>query len=251
MQNFFNVDPNELAATAAALQQILKERGWRAKFLRGTHQYIFAERPDGETFNIADSAPEMTSRFSSIIASDKLATYELLNEIGVPQADTRIATVASISAMLEKYEKIVIKPIDGSHSDGITTDIMNLEDAFSALDLAEKKSDSGRALVQQQLDLNEPEVRSICIDYKFIEAIQRTHTDSEVAFEDVTDTFSKNKIQLSKRIATALDLPVIGIEFLGDYVLEVSASPSLYYPLSDEEKSKYGVYKLVDYLENF
>ena len=317
MQNFFDVNPNDLTMTTASLQRILEERGWRAKFLRGTHQYIFAERPDGETFNIAGSAPEMTSRFSGIIADDKLATYELLKDLGVPQAETKIATAASISALLSKYGRIVIKPIDGAHGNGITTGITNLDDALIALELAEKFSDSGRALVQQQLDFDGPETRAICIDYKFVEALNRipaqvtgdgTHTVSELidienstirteayksslAFidreyaeqymreknnanyvpkpdekvqvikmcnigrggtvEDVSESFSDDKKQLSKCIATALDLPVIGIDFLGDYVLEVNASPSLYYPLPDEKKANFGVEKLVDYLENF
>ena len=315
MQNFFDVNPDDLTMTTKALQEILKERGWRANFLRGTHQYVFSERPDGELFYIAGSAPETTSRFAGIIADDKYATYELLNRLGVPQAETKIATAASISAMLEKYKRVVIKPIDGAHGNGITTGITNLDDAFTALELAEKFSESGRALVQQQLDFNEPETRVICINYKFIEALNRipahvtgdgTHTVAELiqienstirteayksnlAFidedyskqylketgkadyipkanekvqvvkmcnigrggtvEDVSDSFPDDKKQLSKRIASALKLPVIGIDFLGDYVLEVNASPSLYYPLSDAKKARYGVEKLVDYLE--
>ena len=66
--------------------------------------------------------------------------------------------------------------------------------------------------------------------------------------EDETDTFPLEKKALAEKIAKTLDLPVVGIDFFGDYVLEVNASPSLYYPL-DGPRADFGVEKLVDFLE--
>ena len=66
--------------------------------------------------------------------------------------------------------------------------------------------------------------------------------------EDVTDEFTSEQKALADRIAKTLDLPVVGIDFFGDYVLEVNASPSLYYPL-DGPRASFGVEKLVEYLE--
>ena len=315
MEDFFKVDPEDLTMSTKALQKILKERGWTADFLRGTSQYVFAKRKDGKVFKISGTAPEMTSFFAGKIADDKLATYELLKKIdGVKQAETKVASAASISYLLNKYGKIVIKPVDGAHGNGITTSLETFEDAMEAVEVAKKFAPSGIVLAQQQLEFNGFETRVICINYKFVEALTRIpahitgdgeHTVSELidienntirteayksklAFidrdyaekymaevgnreyvpargekvqvikmcnigrggtvEDVTDDFPSEKRALADRIARTLDLPVVGIDFFGDYVLEVNASPSLYYPL-DGPRASFGVEKLVDYLE--
>lgn len=314
MEDFFSVDPDSLTMSTKALQQILKERGWTAKFMRGTSQYVFATRPDGKLFKIAGTAPNTTSFISGKIADDKLATYNLLKEIGVKQAETEIASAASIAYLLEKYGTIVVKPLDGAHGNGIKTGIKTFEDAMEAVENAKKFAPSGLVLAQQQLDFDGYETRVICINYHFVEALNRIpahvtgdgeHTVSELieienstirteayksnlAFidreyaedymnetgiknnvpakgekvrvvkmcdigrggtvEDETDNFPQEKRALADRIAMTLDLPVVGIDFFGDYVLEVNASPSLYYPL-DGPRASYGVEKLVDYLE--
>lgn len=314
MEDFFSVDPDSLTMSTKALQRILKERGWTAQFLRGTHQYVIAKRQDGKIFRIAGTAPEQTSVFASRIADDKLATYELLKEIGVKQAETEVASAASISYLLDKYGTIVIKPLDGAHGNGIITNIKTFEAAMDAVETAKKYAPSGLVLAQQQLDFDGYETRVICINYHFVEALSRIpahvtgdgeHTVAELieienntirteayksnlayidreyseqflkekgtadqipakgekvqvvkmcnigrggTVEDITDSFPEEKKALSDKIAKTLGLPVIGIDFFGDYVLEVNASPSLYYPL-DGPRASYGVEKLVDYLE--
>ena len=314
MEDFFKVNPDNLTMSTKSLQKILKERGWTADFLRGTHQYVFAKRKDGKVFKIAGTAPEMTSLFAGRIADDKLVTYELLKNAGVKQAESGVATSASNSYLLEKYGKIVVKPIDGAHGNGITTNLTDFESAMAAVETAKKFSPSGMMMAQEQLDFTGFETRVICINYEFVEALSRIpahvtgdgeHTVSELidlenntirteayksnlAFiyrdyaekymeevgnrdyvpqksekvqvikmcnigrggtvEDETDTFPLEKKALAEKIAKTLDLPVVGIDFFGDYVLEVNASPSLYYPL-DGPRADFGVEKLVDFLE--
>ena len=315
MEDFFSVDPNSLTMSTKSLQKVLKERGWTANFLRSTHQYIFAKRPDGKLFKIVGTVPENTNVFACNISDDKYATYQLLKNIkGVKQAETEIATAASVSYLLDKYGKIVIKPIDSAHGNGITTNVTTFEDAMEAIEFAKQFTSSNHVLAQQQLELTGFETRAICINYRFIEALNRipahvtgdgVHTVAELieienntirtepyksnlAFidkkysdqylaekgnadyvpaanekvqvvkmcnigrggtvEDITDEFSEEKKALADRIARELNLPVVGIDFVGDYILEVNASPSLYYPL-DGPRASYGVEKLVDYLE--
>ena len=314
MEDFFKVDPKTLTFSTRTLQKILKERGWTADFIRGTNQFVIAKRKDGKIFKIAGTAPEQTSTFASRIAEDKLATYELLKQINIKQAETHIASAASISHLLGKYDKIVIKPLDGAHGNGITTNITSFENAIAAMETALSFSPSGKVIAQQQLEYDGFETRVICINYKYVEAFSRVpaqvtgdgeHTVSDLidienntirteAYKsnlafidreyadkyihemniadnipargekvqvvkmcnigrggtviDITDEFPEEKRAVADRIARALDLPVVGIDFVGDYVLEVNASPSLYYPV-DGPRAEYGVQKLVDYLE--
>jgi len=55
--------------------------------------------------------------------------------------------------------------------------------------------------------------------------------------------------QLAEQIAHIFDLPVIGIDLCGDYVLEVNSNPGLNYPTGDEH-GQLPVEKYVEYLEN-
>ena len=66
--------------------------------------------------------------------------------------------------------------------------------------------------------------------------------------EDVTETFSEAQRQISEKIARTLDLPVVGIDFLDDYVIEVNSSPALYHPVPGEMSTRC-IEKFVDYLE--
>lgn len=60
--------------------------------------------------------------------------------------------------------------------------------------------------------------------------------------EDVTKTLPQVFRDTAEKIATGFDLPVIGVDFYGDKVIEVNCGPALYYP-------DICIEKYVDYLE--
>ncbi len=64
---------------------------------------------------------------------------------------------------------------------------------------------------------------------------------------DCSDSFSTEERELAERIARAAELPVVGIDFYGDQVIELNACPSLYYPTGDEAEAK-AVEAYVEYL---
>lgn len=55
---------------------------------------------------------------------------------------------------------------------------------------------------------------------------------------DCSDSFSAEERELAEQIARAAELPVVGIDFYGDQVIELNACPSLYYPTGDEAEAK-------------
>ena len=67
--------------------------------------------------------------------------------------------------------------------------------------------------------------------------------------ENLSDTFPEDKRALAEKIARAFSLPVIGIDFLDDYIIEVNSTPSLHYPAPDDSAT-ICVKKFVDYLES-
>lgn len=66
--------------------------------------------------------------------------------------------------------------------------------------------------------------------------------------QDVTTTVSKTIKKTSEVVARALELPVAGIDFFGDYIIEVNPCPSLYYPLGSPA-SELAVLRYLEYLE--
>ena len=66
--------------------------------------------------------------------------------------------------------------------------------------------------------------------------------------EDLTDQIPEEQRTLAEQIARHLELPVVGIDFYGDYIVEVNASPALYQPVSTPN-AKLAIAKFLDYLE--
>lgn len=64
---------------------------------------------------------------------------------------------------------------------------------------------------------------------------------------DCSDEFPAETRELAEKIAKTAQLPVIGIDFYGDQVIEINACPSLYYPTGDATATR-GVEAYVDYL---
>lgn len=65
--------------------------------------------------------------------------------------------------------------------------------------------------------------------------------------EDCSEEFSTEMRELAEKIARTAQLPVIGIDFYGDQVIEINACPSLYYPTGDAMATR-GVEAYIDYL---
>lgn len=64
---------------------------------------------------------------------------------------------------------------------------------------------------------------------------------------DYSDKFTPEMRKLAEKIAQVAQLPVIGIDFYGDQVIEFNACPMLYYPTGDDAATK-AVVAYVDYL---
>lgn len=323
MQDFFAVPDERLKQTARALRRILKERGWQdAKIIpTAKHLLIFATRPDGKKIRFCSCIPNESSSFACAIANDKIASYEVLKTIGAPQPDTMLLSDneeerrGQLESFLERYGKIVIKPVDGAHGRNVETDITNIDDALVAAKACEKDDVKQNALVQEQLERGQIEKRVICIGYKYIATYERIpaqvtgdgeHTIMElIALENrdlrgeaysgkpakidasKAEEFLKiegidsgqvpaagekvrvlatcnsgmggtieesditpEQIELSEKIARVAELPVIGIDFYGDKIVEINAGPGLYHLTGDEESANKCVEAYADYLEN-
>lgn len=117
----------------------------------------------------------VTSQTSSIgveIACDKEDTKHLLEqaEVPVPKGDI-IRSQTGLKDAIERIGyPIVLKPIDGNHGRGITTDVRNWDDACEALDAAKEVSRS--VIVEQYVQGDD--YRLLVINHKLVAAAKRT-----------------------------------------------------------------------------
>jgi cyanophycin synthetase len=113
-----------------------------------------------------------TGNIAVDIACDKEETKLLLEaaEIPVPRG-TVIRTEAGLADAVEKYGyPLVIKPIDGNHGKGNTTNITTWEQATKALEAAKQY---GRNVIVEKF-IRGVDFRVLVINYKFICAALRT-----------------------------------------------------------------------------
>jgi cyanophycin synthetase len=113
-----------------------------------------------------------TGNIAVDIACDKEETKNLLEaaEIPVPRG-TVIRTEEGLKEAVEKYGyPLVIKPIDGNHGKGNTTNITSWEQATRALEAAQKY---GRSAIVEKF-ITGYDFRILVINYKFICAALRT-----------------------------------------------------------------------------
>ncbi|MGB3005057.1 MAG: cyanophycin synthetase, partial [Chitinophagaceae bacterium] len=113
-----------------------------------------------------------TSNIAVDIACDKEETKLLLEaaEIPVPNG-TVIRTEEGLDSAIEKFGyPLVIKPIDGNHGKGNTTNITNREQAIKAFDAAKAFS---RSVIVERF-ITGFDFRCLVINYKFICAALRT-----------------------------------------------------------------------------
>ncbi len=117
----------------------------------------------------------VTSQTSSIgveLACDKEDTKYLLEqaEVPVPKGDI-VRSEAGLKDAVERIGyPIVLKPIDGNHGRGITTDVQNWEDACIALAAAKEVS---RSVIVEKF-IEGDDYRLLVINHKLVAAARRT-----------------------------------------------------------------------------
>lgn len=82
-----------------------------------------------------------------------------------------------------------------------------------------------------------------------VQVIGVCNTGQGGTMEDITDNFPEELKRSAESIAKHLDLPLVGVDFLDEYVIEVNKAPALYHPV-DGPAATICVEKFVEYLEN-
>jgi cyanophycin synthetase len=113
-----------------------------------------------------------TSSFGVETACDKEETKKMLEKafIPVPAGDTVRTVEGAVEAALETGFPVVIKPLDGNHGRGITTNVRSVEEVQEAFAVAKKISNT--VIIEKYIAGED--YRFLVINYKLVAVAKRT-----------------------------------------------------------------------------
>lgn len=166
-----------MTSTNRLLCQEMLSRGWRVRVPYWYVSQFFVERNDGKRLHLFSSSPPSMSFAAARLSDDKLATSRVLEDAGVKQLPLMLiddGSVESVRQFMADHAPIIIKPLDGSHGNGITANVTTEQQLVEAINIAQQSAKSGKVLAQKQLlgdDLKD--VRVLVIDGRYIGAVYR------------------------------------------------------------------------------
>lgn len=173
-----NIDLTKRKMTSRLIIQHALARGWRiAGFKTNPGLYLIYVPGRDKPIRIFSAAPPTNSYPAVKMAKDKYVTNSILQEAGLPVPAELLLDqeyeASEVAEFLKLYGRVVVKPLDGSHGNGITTDITEVERLHKAIANAATHNRSGHwTLLQEQV--SGVDVRVVCLDHKYVDAISRT-----------------------------------------------------------------------------
>lgn len=107
------------------------------------------------------------------IANDKRLSYEVANAIGINTPASlyvdKSVSIEEISNFMSRYKKVVVKPLDGYKSRGVTLNIVDEDELGRALQCAYQESNT--AIIQEQVEAEE--YRFSVLNHKVVSVLRR------------------------------------------------------------------------------
>ncbi len=164
-----DLHPDNLKISARLVYYELIKRGIEAEVL-STSQSLIRYKVGDKWHFMHSTLSEYGSALALAVTESKWLTSVIGDILGWPQPATKMySSDDDIKDFLAKYQKIVVKPLDGTHGDGVQINISDFNTAKQAITRAQKYS--SEVLLQQMVQGDD--VRVLCVDGKFISAVKR------------------------------------------------------------------------------
>lgn len=171
------IDISKRKFSSQLIVQRALARGWRVAGFKTNNAIFLLHIPGRDApIKIFSASPPQMSYPAAKIAKDKFITNQILSMAKLPVPEEvvwveRGISDEEISSFISKHGKVVVKPLNASHGKGITVNLDTLEKVKSAIAEASKAGVDETVLIQQQVE--GIDIRALCIDYKFTDAISR------------------------------------------------------------------------------
>ena len=137
--------------TTSSLISAAERRGWSVEDVHEVANLMIFTDTNGRRHLLRSLASEKSSFVHSYIADNKDITYDIAANLGVRIPKTaEFVSISQATEFLQKNQKIVVKPSNAAHGNGVTTGIVDPENIMPAVELARKYSD--KILLQEHCD---------------------------------------------------------------------------------------------------
>lgn len=177
MIDSFSLNQAKFNGSTRLVIREIKNRGWQAYSLREGSSHVFIDRGDNKLVHIFGSTAPQQSYADGVLSNNKFLTNICLEQAGISQLPFETIGLKDdekLEKFLMDHSKIVVKPVDGSHGNGIRVGIQGLLAAKQAVGYAKQFTNSSRVLVQKQFEVDAPfDLRLLCMKGKYVAAIHR------------------------------------------------------------------------------
>lgn len=173
-----DIDLSRRKITSRLIVQRALARGWRVCGFRTNQAILLLYLPGRKSpLQIFSASPPQMSYPAVKIAQDKYITNQLLAAEGLPVpaellVDAENIDKEAVAQFMDKHRTLVVKPLDSAHGKGVTVNIRSLAGLEQAIADACTHPTKGLIVVQEQVE--GIDVRIVCIDYAFADAISRS-----------------------------------------------------------------------------
>ena len=170
----------EQTATNRLICEGALRRNWtiHVPYLPCPHMYI--NRGDGKELHVFSATGPTTGYAAAHLVNDKYATHVRLQDAGILQLETVLVRdqqddLSGALDLMHRHKKVVVKPIDGGHGKGITTNVSNERELRTAIEYAAIGTRSLKgAIVQEQFMVESlRDLRVTVIGGKAVASIER------------------------------------------------------------------------------
>ena len=192
------IDLAKMKFTTRLIAERAIGRGWGVRSFETNAAILLLQIPGrARPLKIFSASPPQMAYSAVKIAKDKYITNQLLGDAGLPvPAEILLSSASKGAEDIQKVEdflkinpRVVVKPLDSAHGKGITVDVRDIDKFKQAVDIAAEHSLRGRILVQEQIDGFD--VRTVCINYKFVDSMSRSPAavtgDGQLSVEQLID----------------------------------------------------------------
>lgn len=160
-----------LKTTARSIFDELQRRSIEVEIIDASTGLI-GYRSNGVWHYVSSSTPASSSAVGAKIANSKQATSKVAESIKIKTPLTAVDLDDSAARdFLQLHKQVVVKPTDGAHGNGVTTDIMTVQHLETSIASARLADSKDSYIMQNQVDGDD--VRILIINGKFTAAAMR------------------------------------------------------------------------------
>jgi len=216
-----------MTISARYIVKELDRLGWDYRLIDEALAVMEITPPGCRSTTIKITKSEFDSSIGRYLANLKDVSYRLCKEAGISVPESQIfKNIKEGADFLKQLKMVVVKPDDGAHGEGVTTDIDNIEDLCRAVEYA-KSLGYEKILVQEQAQ--GVDLRILFIDDQYMSSIIR-HPAEVVGDGEhsVVELIKAENSKESRGIGYSRDLNEINIDaaklYLNDSINKIPES---------------------------